>query len=210
MNLTVRMDRNPLRIVLATQNPGKVTEIRALLADLPVELIPARTLDAPPSVVEDKPTLEGNAHKKAEAYYRYTGLPALADDTGLEVEALEGKPGVRSARFAGAEATYADNNELLLRELEGQSNRRAQFRTVVAFIDGDEVRYFEGVCKGHIAEAPRGTGGFGYDPLFVPEGESRTFAEMPSDEKNAISHRKRALHQFVVFLRKRLAKEEDA
>lgn len=199
--------QSSLSIVLATRNPGKVAEIRDLLSDLGerVRLVAADDLDAPPGVEEDAPTLEGNARKKAMAFYRHTGRPALADDTGLEVEALGGAPGVHTARFAGPDATPADNNTKLLSALIDKDSRRARFRTVVAFVDerGD-VHTFEGVCEGRIASAPRGQEGFGYDPLFVPEGETRTFAEMAPAEKNAVSHRKQALEQFVAFLRERL------
>lgn len=194
----------PLRIVLATQNPGKVEEIRALLGDLPVELVPASALEDRPDVEEDQPTLRGNARKKAEAFRDQFELPALADDTGLEVEALNRAPGVHTARFAGPDATPADNNRLLLDELNGVADRTAQFRTVVAFVEDGSVHYFMGVCKGQIAETPRGDKGFGYDPLFIPEGKTRTFAEMDSEEKNAVSHRKQALHRFAVYLKKRL------
>lgn len=194
-------------LVLATRNPGKVAEMRSLLADVPVQLIPADALNSPPDVEEDRPTLEGNARKKARALYDHTGRPALADDTGLEIDALDGAPGVHTARFAGPDATPADNNTKLLHALDGADTRRARFRTVVAFVGDDGVHCFEGVCEGTIAEAPRGTMGFGYDPLFVPDGATKTFAEMTSDEKNAVSHRKRALHQFVTFIRERLASE---
>ena len=189
-----------VRIVLATRNPGKVAELRALLADLPVELVSAADVDGAPEVEEDAPTLEGNARKKAEALHRHTGLPALADDTGLEVDALGGAPGVHSARFAGPDADAEKNRARLLRDLEGDSDRSARFRTVLAFADGDDVRFFEGVCPGSITGAERGEGGFGYDALFQPEGETRTFAEMPADAKNAISHRGRALEAFAAFL----------
>lgn len=193
-----------LSLVLATRNPNKVAEMRDLLADLPVQLLPADSLDAPPDVEEDAPTLQENAQKKAMALHRYAELPAIADDTGLEVEALDGAPGVHTARFAGPDATPADNNEKLLHALRDVETRRARFRTVVAFVHGDEVHFFEGVCEGSIAEAPRGEMGFGYDPIFVPAGEQRTFAEMSAAEKNAISHRKRALHRFADFLHERL------
>lgn len=200
----------PLTIVLATQNPGKVAEIRALLSDLDVQLLTADDLDAVPNVVEDAPTLQGNARKKAMAFHRQTGYPALADDTGLEVEALEGAPGVHTARYAGPNATPTDNNVQLLQELIDKESRRARFRTVVAFVDADgEVHTFEGICEGRIASAPRGQGGFGYDPVFTPEGETRTFAEMSPDEKNAISHRKKALHRFVAYLQEQVEAEED-
>ncbi len=199
-----------LLLVLATRNPGKVAEMQSLLADVSIQLIPADALDDPPDVEEDQPTLEGNARKKAGALREHTGRPALADDTGLEVDALDGAPGVHTARFAGPDATPADNNAKLLRALDQSDTRRARFRTVVAFVDGDGVHCFEGVCEGTIADAPRGEMGFGYDPLFVPEGTTQTFAEMESDDKNAVSHRKRALHQFVAFLRERLASEANS
>jgi XTP/dITP diphosphohydrolase len=194
-----------MRIVLATRNPGKVAELRALLADLPVDLVSAAEVEGAPDVEEDAPTLEGNARKKAEALHRHTGLPALADDTGLEVDVLGGAPGVHSARFAGPDADAERNRARLLRDLAGAEDRQASFRTVLAFADGGDVQFFEGVCEGQITEAERGEGGFGYDALFQPEEETRTFAEMPADAKNQISHRGRALRSFVAFLRDRLA-----
>lgn len=193
-----------LEIVLATRNPGKLAELNALLEGLPVRLHAAADFPGAPEVDEDAPTLEGNARKKALALHTHTGLPALADDTGLEVAALGGRPGVHSARYAGPAADDAANRAKLLAELSAAADRSARFRTVVAFADGEAVHTFEGVCTGRIAEAPRGTGGFGYDPLFVPDGEAWTFAELPAAEKNAISHRGRALRHFTDFLRARL------
>ncbi len=193
-----------MRIVLATRNSGKVAELRALLADLPVELVSAVEVAGAPEVEEDAPTLEGNARKKALALHAHTGLPALADDTGLEVDALGGAPGVHSARFAGPDADDMANRARLLRDLAGADDRAARFRTVLAFVEGGEVSFSEGICEGHITEAECGIGGFGYDALFQPEGETQTFAEMPSDAKNAISHRGRALAGFAEFLRARL------
>ncbi len=189
--------RAPKRLVLASANPDKVKEIVAVLsAALPVELLPRP--DGVPDVVEDADTLVGNARLKARALVEATGMAAVADDTGLEVDALGGAPGVYSARYAGADATYADNLAALLRALAavegGGADRRARFRTValVAYPDGTEV-WAEGVLPGTIASAPRGANGFGYDPVFVPEGgDGRTFAEMPPAEKDAISHRGRA------------------
>ena len=197
-------------LVLATRNPGKVAEMEALLSGLDVRLRSAVEWPDAPDVEEDAPELEGNARKKAVALHNHTGLPALADDTGLEVGALGRRPGVRSARFAGPHADDAANRARLLRELAGHDDRAAQFRTVVALAEGGDVRYFEGVCRGLIIEEERGTGGFGYDALFVPEGEARTFAEMSAEEKNAISHRGRALREVAAYLRDRLApgKEE--
>jgi XTP/dITP diphosphohydrolase len=189
------------RLVLGTGNPGKVEELRSLLADLPIELIPGSTLEAPPDVTEDADTLAGNARKKAAAYRAAAGLPALADDTGLEVAALDGRPGVHTARFAGPDATPDDNKHKLLDVLDGVDDRRARFRTVVALVDDTgRARTFEGVCTGTITTAPRGDGGFGYDPLFRPDGHEQTFAEMPPDAKNEISHRRKALDALRQFL----------
>jgi XTP/dITP diphosphohydrolase len=191
----------PSTLVLATGNPGKVAELRALLADLSVALVPAADLDAPPEVVEDAGTLAGNAQKKARAFHAHTGQATLADDTGLEVPALGGGPGVHTARFAGPDATPEDNKQRLLDEMDGVEDRRARFRTVVALIEADgTARTFEGLCRGTIPAAPRGSGGFGYDPLFQPEGHDQTFAEMPADAKNEISHRRRALDALHDFL----------
>ncbi len=201
---TINMEP-PITIVLATRNPGKVAEIRALLADVPVQLLAAADIEGAPDVDEDAPTLEGNASKKARVLHVHTGLPALADDTGLEVDALGGRPGVHSARYAGPAVTDVANRARLRRDLAGASGRAAQFRTVVAFAEAGTVRYFEGVCKGHILDEERGAGGFGYDALFVPEGESRTFAELTPAEKNALSHRGHALRKFVAYLRERLS-----
>jgi XTP/dITP diphosphohydrolase len=152
-----------------------------------------------PDVVEDADTLEGNARLKAAAVAAATGRPAIADDTGLEVVALDGAPGVLAARFAGEDATYAANRAKLLAALDGRADRRARFRTVVviAWPDGRET-VAEGVCDGVIAEEERGERGFGYDPVFVPvEGDGRTFAEMSDQEKNALSHRARALRNLL-------------
>jgi XTP/dITP diphosphohydrolase len=185
-----------VKLVLATANPDKTAEIRALLqeAGLAVELVPR-----PPSVPEVEETgvaLEDNARLKAVALAAATGLPAVADDTGLEVDALGGAPGVHSARYAGDDATYADNVRTLLDALDGvaPADRTARFTTValVRWPDGREVAAI-GDVEGTIAEAPRGDGGFGYDPVFVPvEGDGRTFAEMTPEEKHRVSHRGRA------------------
>ena len=179
-----------MRLVLASANPDKVAEIAAVLEGL--ELVPRP--DGIGEVVEDGATLEDNARLKAKAVLAATGEAAVADDTGLEVAALAGGPGVYSARYAGPEATYADNVAALLRALDGEEDRSARFRTValVCFPDGTEVAA-EGSVDGEIALAPRGTNGFGYDPVFVPAGAGgRTYAELTTDEKNALSHRGRA------------------
>ncbi|HVE47405.1 MAG TPA: RdgB/HAM1 family non-canonical purine NTP pyrophosphatase [Acidimicrobiales bacterium] len=191
-----------MRLVLASANPDKAKEMAAVLAACGFELMPRPAGVA--EVDETGATLEENARLKAQALVAATGEAAVADDTGLEVHALDGAPGVRSARFAGPDATYADNVAHLLRSLDGvpTDGRRARFRTVtmICFPDGREVSA-EGAVGGHIATGQRGAGGFGYDPVFVPdEGDGRTFAEMAPSEKNAISHRGRALRALAEAL----------
>lgn len=189
-------------LVCASANPGKVAEMAAILADS-VTLLP-RPIEVP-DVVEDADTLVGNARLKAVAICSATGRPAVADDTGLEVDALTGRPGVRSARYAGDGASDADNRRLLLSELahlDDMADRTARFRTVVLvrWPDGDEL-VAEGVCEGRIAEAERGDAGFGYDAVFVPaDGDGRTFAELGESTKNDISHRGRALRALTALL----------
>jgi XTP/dITP diphosphohydrolase len=190
----------PNRIVLATHNAGKVVELRHALHTLPITLCTASDYPELPEVVEDAPTLEGNARKKALSLHEHAGLPALADDTGLEVEALDGRPGVYTARYAGPDATPADNRALMLKELATVTNRAARFRTVIAFAEAGEVLYFEGCCDGRILEYERGEGGFGYDAIFVPDGLDLTFAELDKTPKNAISHRGRALDAFLAYI----------
>ncbi|MCX7907028.1 MAG: RdgB/HAM1 family non-canonical purine NTP pyrophosphatase [Bacteroidetes bacterium] len=194
-------------LLLATRNRGKRAELEALLreAGLAVSVLTLEDFPGLPPVEEDGRTLEENARKKAEHAYAHTGIPALADDSGLEVEALDGEPGVRSARFAGPNATDADNNALLLARLAGIGHRRARFRCVLAYADGLGVHLYEGCCAGRIAEAGRGEHGFGYDPLFVPDGFEQTFAELEPQLKNRISHRGRAFEAFLADLRRRLA-----
>lgn len=191
-----------IRLVCASANPDKVVEIQELLAGV-VELLPR-----PPEVadvVEDADTLVGNARLKAQALVDATGVAAVADDTGLDVVALDGAPGVHSARYAGAGCTYGDNRRKLLAELDGVTDRRAAFRTValVAWPDGSEL-HVEGVCPGVITETERGAGGFGYDAIFQPdEGGGATFAEMDAAAKNAISHRGRAFSALLTALAQR-------
>lgn len=186
--------------VLATANPDKAAEIQAVLGP-GVRLRPRPESVA--EVDETGVTLEENARIKAAALAEATGLPAIADDTGLEVDALNGRPGVYSARFAGEAATYADNVAKLLADLGRAEARTARFRTVALarWPDGREV-VAEGSVPGTIANSPRGTGGFGYDPVFVPAGGTRTFAEMTPDEKNAQSHRGRAFRALAERLRR--------
>jgi XTP/dITP diphosphohydrolase len=190
-----------MKLVCATANPHKVVEIEAVIGP-GIELLP-RPVHVP-DVVEDGATLLDNARLKARALCAATGMAAVADDTGLEVDALGGAPGVHSARFAGEHATYADNVAKLAVELEARpgASRSARFRCValVAYPDGREL-WAEGVVEGTIARSPRGARGFGYDPLFVPaDGDGRTFAEMDDDEKNGISHRGRAFTALAELL----------
>jgi XTP/dITP diphosphohydrolase len=188
-----------MRIVCASANPHKVEEIARLLPSW-VELV-ARPSDIG-DIYEDAPTLEGNAIIKAVEIANHASEWAIADDTGLEVEALNGAPGVRSARFAGEHATDAENRVLLLTKLDGVTNRSARFRTVVAVVSSKgDIHFVGGECTGTIAESERGDSGFGYDSLFIPaEGDGRTFAEMTGAEKDAVSHRGRALAQIPELL----------
>ena len=187
-----------MRLVMATANADKVVEIAAVLRGFEVLPRPASV----PDVEETGETLEDNARLKARAILAATGEAAVADDTGLEVATLGGAPGVYSSRFAGPDATYADNVAALLRALAGCTDRTARFRTVAlaCFPDGREV-VAEGVVAGRIAEEARGSAGFGYDPVFVPDGVGgRTFAEMSTEEKNAVSHRGRAFRALAAVL----------
>lgn len=185
-----------MKLAIATRNPHKLEEIRAVLSLQERDLCSALDYPDIPETIEDRDTLQGNAIKKAVELCEAAGLPALADDSGLEVEALNGEPGVTSARWSGEGCTYADNNAKLLRELKDKSNRRARFRTVIALaLPGEEPKTVEGVCEGTITEQLRGEKGFGYDPLFLPNGYDQTFAELSSEEKNRISHRALALQK---------------
>ena len=191
-----------MKIVFATNNAHKLAEVQAVLGDA-YELVTPRMCGVEEEIPENQPTLEGNASEKSHYLRACTGLDCFADDTGLEVEALDGAPGVHSARYASDGHDFAANNRLLLRNLEGVANRRARFRTVISLLVGDEEHLFEGVVEGRIVERESGAEGFGYEPLFVPDGSDRTFAEMSPDEKNAVSHRGRAVRKLVAFLRAR-------
>lgn len=190
------------RLVLASGNKDKIKELRETLKPLGIELLSTYDYPELEEVVEDQETLEGNALKKARHTARHTNLPSVSDDTGLEVDALDGAPGVYSARYAGEEATYRDNLQKLLNELESvpEENRTARFRTVVAFVDGDQEKSFEGVCEGTILTEPKGEGGFGYDPVFRPQNHKQTFAELSPEAKNKISHRGKAIEKFVKWI----------
>ncbi len=196
-----------MKLVLATRNSDKVREIREALQGLPIDIASLEGYPRIGEIPEEAETLEENALTKAETVARETGLPALADDTGLEVDALGGRPGVRSSRYAGEEATYEDNVRKLLKELDGvpPGRRGAVFRTVIAVaVPGERSQTVEGRCAGVIETEPRGRSGFGYDPVFLPEGYGSTFAEMTLAQKNRISHRGRALAAARALIEKRL------
>lgn len=191
-------------IVLASRNKHKIEELRETLSLLGIELKSTYDFPALEEVEEDADTLEGNALKKARYVHKKTGLPALSDDTGLEVDALNGRPGVYSARYAGENATYQDNVDKLLDELNDvpMERRGAQFRTVAALVTEEEFHTFEGICRGTIITKEQGSGGFGYDPVFVPASYKKTFAELDPEIKNKISHRGKAIQKFYEWLEK--------
>lgn len=188
-----------MKIIFATNNAHKLSEVQAVLGDS-FELVTPGMCGVEEDIPETAATLEGNASQKSHYLYEKTGLDCFADDTGLEVEALGGEPGVHSARYATDGHDFAANNRLLLKNLEGKENRRARFRTVISLIEGGEEHLFEGIVEGRIIDHESGEEGFGYDPLFVPDGFDRTFAEMTAEEKNAVSHRGRAVRKLVAYL----------
>lgn len=189
-----------MKIVFATNNAHKLSEVKAVLGD-GFELVTLREVGITEDIPETGATLEENASQKARYVYDRTGLDCFADDTGLEVEALDGRPGVRSARYAGEGHDFKANNRKLIAELEGKENRSARFRTVISLIRGGVEQQVEGIVRGVIATEESGTEGFGYDPLFIPEGSDVTFAEMSAEAKNAISHRGRAVAALVKILK---------
>jgi XTP/dITP diphosphohydrolase len=190
------------KLIIATHNLGKIKEINAILSDLQIEissLLDYRTLQ---EISEDGKTLEENALKKARIVFRLTGIPSVADDTGLEVFHLRMAPGVISARYAGERVSYEANNRKLLKELDGipSGQRTAQFRCISAFVAKDVEKITEGICLGRIIKYLRGTEGFGYDPLFIPDGYEQTFAELSVEIKNKISHRAKAFQKMKFIL----------
>lgn len=195
-----------MKICFATNNVKKLEEIRALLGPgwqvLSLEEIGCRE-----ELPETGNTLAANSAQKARWVWDHYAIDCFADDTGLEVDALGGEPGVYSARYAGPQRSNQDNMQLLLQKLQGEKNRSARFKTVLTFISAKEQQQFEGEVQGTILQAARGDQGFGYDPLFVPEGHNRSFAEMSMEEKNALSHRARAMHKLVDFLQQNYLKK---
>ena len=195
-----------MQIILATHNRGKMKEMSSILAHLPVKLL---TLDDFPQIgeiPETGETLKENAFIKAETVHQKTGLPALADDTGLEVDALDGAPGVHSSRYDGETATFEDNCRKMMQEMDGipAEERTARFHTVIAFVSDSGNEWTEGMVEGRILEKKQGDGGFGYDPLFYYPPLKKTFAELNSEQKNNISHRGKALRNFCRILEKRI------
>ncbi len=188
------------QIVAATNNQHKLSEIRPLI-EPDFRILSLDEIGCFIDLPETQNTLEGNSLQKASYVFDHFHLPCFADDTGLEVEALDGAPGVYSARYAGEQKNSDDNMALLLKNLSGQKNRKARFRTVITLIGLDGIQNFEGIINGSILEVRRGTAGFGYDPVFLPDGSSKTMAEMPLREKNLISHRGQAIRKLIDYLK---------
>ena len=188
-----------MKLVFATNNLNKLKEVQEMLPDS-IELLSLKDINCFDEIEETETTLEGNAKLKADYITTKFGFNCFADDTGLEVESLDGKPGVYSARFAGEPANSENNMQKLLVDLEHKKNRKAQFRTAISLNINDEKFIFEGFCRGEILTRKQGEKGFGYDPIFKPEGFNKSFAEMTSEEKNTISHRGIAIQKLVAFL----------
>lgn len=187
-------------LIFATNNPHKLKEIRAIIGDQ-YRILSLADIGCTEEIIEDAATIEGNAFLKSSYIWKNYGRDCFADDTGLEIDALGGKPGVKSARYAGDDCNPENNIRKVLAELQGAINRNARFRTVISLIlDGRESR-FEGIVEGVILEEKHGHGGFGYDPVFRPDGYAITFAAMPAEEKNRISHRGRAVQKLIAYLR---------
>jgi XTP/dITP diphosphohydrolase len=197
----------PMReLVLATRNEDKIREIKSILKDSGLEILTLNDFPGVPHLTEDGKTFNQNSQRKARLVHEKTKLPSLADDSGLEVFYLNMRPGVFSARYAGEGASDEKNNAKLLAEMRGvpARRRRAQFRAVLTLVADDFEEVTEGICEGVLAEVPRGTNGFGYDPIFIPHGFTRTYAELTAEEKNSISHRAKALEKMKEVLKRRL------
>jgi XTP/dITP diphosphohydrolase len=192
-----------MKIVFATQNQNKVKEIASILPNS-IEIVSLADINCHQDIPETSPTIEGNAIQKATYVQEHFNLNCFADDTGLEIEALNGEPGVYSARYAGEAKNAEANMNKVLEKLNNQSNRKARFKTVIALIINNKLHTFEGVVNGNITENKKGEKGFGYDPIFIPEGYTQTFAELSLEEKNTISHRAIATKKLIDFLQKSL------
>ena len=196
---TAKLHNNIMKIIFATNNQHKLMEISHLLGDS-FTLLNLKDVNIKEEIPEDYPTLEENALFKAKYIHKVTGMNVFADDTGLEIEALNGGPGVHSARFAGAHKDFSANTKKVLKLMKGKKNRSAKFRTIIALILDDSEYLFEGAITGKIINQKRGTKGFGYDPIFIPDGKKSTFAEMTMNDKNMISHRALAFEKLKMFL----------
>lgn len=194
------MKNRSIELVFATNNPNKLSEVQKLLPTS-IKLLSLEDIGCFEEVEETEETLQGNALLKAEYVLKNYKYNCFADDTGLEVEALHNRPGVYSSRYAGEDGNSEKNMQKLLSELQGKQNRKAQFRTVIALCIDKKEYLFEGVCKGKISTEKKGKEGFGYDPVFIPDGSQKSFAEMTQEEKNTVSHRAKAIHQLVEFLK---------
>ena len=190
-----------MKIVFATNNPNKIVEIKDLLPE-EIQILSLKDINCNEQLPETQNTLEGNAKQKAEFVFTNYGYNCFADDTGLEIEALNNGPGVYSARYAGDTRSPNDNMQKVLQKLEGENNREAKFRTVIALIMNGKTLLFEGECKGEITKEKKGKKGFGYDPIFNPKGFEKTFSQMSKQEKGAISHRGIATRRLVEFLQR--------
>ena len=191
-----------MKLLIASQNRDKIKEIKEIMSETKMKILSISDFPNLPEVIEDKDTIEGNAIKKAMEIAAFTGLHTIADDTGLFVEALGGKPGVYAARFAGENCSYKDNRKKLLREMKDKENRKAEFRTAVAFSSPKGlIKVVTGKVEGEITEEERGTNGFGYDAIFKSVETGKTFGEMSEVEKHKISHRARALKKMIPFLK---------
>jgi XTP/dITP diphosphohydrolase len=188
------------RLIFATNNPDKVAEIQSAIGNI-IEVVSLRDAGIDIDIPEPYDTLEENAATKSKTIHELTGLDCFSEDTGLEVEALNGEPGVKSARYAGEDRAFDRNIDKLLTKLNGVQNRKARFRTVISLIWNNQEYQFEGICEGTITTERSGGKGFGYDPVFCPSGTNRTFAEMDISEKNLFSHRRKAADQLIAFLK---------
>ena len=187
------------KLIFATNNQNKVDEIRAVIGTR-FEIITLQEEGIIIDIPEPHNTLEANATEKSSTIYRLTGQNCFSEDTGLEVEALNGEPGVKTARYAGEGRKFQENIDKLIKNLQGETNRKARFRTVISLILNNKEYLFEGICEGNITEVQKGIEGFGYDPIFIPEGVSKSFGEMGIEEKNIFSHRKKAVAKLIHFL----------
>ena len=193
-------------LIFATNNQNKVKEIRPVLGN-DFSIITLKEADIDIDIPEPHDTLEANAKEKSTVIHTLTNKNCFSEDTGLEVEALNGEPGVRSARYAGDETDFKKNIEKLLQNMDGQRNRLARFRTVISLILDKQEYFFEGICNGMITENEAGENGFGYDPVFIPEGAAKTFAQMSLEEKNEYSHRKKATAKLIAFLKEKYGQD---